>query len=205
VTESQVSLEHYDWATYNLKGRWASYWHQIDEALRTGAATCLEVGTGAGVVRDTLRSLGVAVTVVDIDAALGADRVSDVRDLAAGDEEFDVVLCSQVLEHVPWADVPRAVAELRRVCRTHAIVSLPQSGTDVAAMVGLPRLGRRQFATRIGLHRPWRFDGQHHWQVLARGTGRRAVRRALSAGFRVEREYTVPEFTYHRFYVLRKT
>ena len=29
------------------------------------------------------------------------------------------------------------------------------------------------------------------------------MREVLCRGFEIEREYTVPEFTYHRFYVLR--
>ena len=55
----------------------------------------------------------------------------------------------------------------------------------------------------IPLPRRHVFDGQHHWQVGAPGTSRRQVREALRRGFEIEREYTVPEFTYHRFYVLR--
>lgn len=204
MTEIQVSPEHYDWSTYNIKGRWVSYWHQVTEVLATGAKTVLEIGTGTGAVRDTLRGMGVEVTVVDIDQALGVDRVGDVRDLPAGDGEFDVVLCSQVLEHVPWADVPKAVAELRRVCRTHAVVSIPQSGVDLGMTLTLPNLGTRRVGARI--NSPWRhsFDGQHYWQVCARGHGRKVVRQTLSAGFVLEREFTVPELTFHRFYVLRK-
>ncbi len=205
MSDIQVAPSHYDWATYNVKARWNSYWHQIDEVLKTGAASCLEIGTGSGVVRDVLRSMGIEVTVVDIDAALGVDRVGDVRALPAQTGEFDVVLCSQVLEHLPWVDVPKAVSELSRVCRTHAIVSVPQSGSDITLDIALPKFGRRRFHGRLNSRQEWQFDGQHYWQVLSRGTGRRAVRSVLTEGFRLEREFTVPEFTYHRFYVLAKT
>ena len=27
----QVPPDHYDWPTYNIKGRWISYWHLVDE------------------------------------------------------------------------------------------------------------------------------------------------------------------------------
>lgn len=172
--------------------------------LRTGAKSCLEVGTGSGVVRDALSGLGVAVTAIDIDEALGVDRVGDVRDLPAADGEFDVVLCSEVLEHLPWADVPKAVSELNRVCRTHAIVSVPQSGCDLTVDVTLPKVAHRRVHGRLNSRSAWQFDGRHYWQVLSRGTGRRAVREVMTRGFRLEREYTVPEFTYHRFYVLAK-
>jgi Methyltransferase domain len=198
----QVEPDHYDWASYILKGRWVSFWHQVQEVRATGAATCVEIGVGPGIVRQALAGAGVAVTCVDIDPGLGVDRVGDVRSLPCSDGEFDVVLCSQVLEHLPWADVPQAVAELRRTCRTHAIVSLPQSGPSVGIGIDLWRV-RRSVATRVPLPFRHRFDGQHYWQVGARGTQRPQVRATLSQGFEIEREYTVPEFSYHRFYVLR--
>lgn len=204
MTEIQVPPQHYDWNTYNIKGRWVSYWHQVTEVLASSATSVLEIGTGTGVVRDTLRGLGVAVTVVDIDEALGVDRVGDVRALPAAADEFDAVLCSQVLEHIPWSDVPTAVAELRRVCRSHAIVSIPQSGVDVGLTLTLPYAGARRFGARINSPRRHRFDGQHYWQVCARGHGRRRVRETITRGFALEREFTVPELTFHRFYVLRK-
>ncbi len=210
---AQLGPEFYNWESYVVRGRWASYWHQIAEVRATGAATCLEIGTGPGVVRDTLRRLGMEVTTVDVDAALGVDRIGDVRALPCEDGEFEVVLCSQVLEHIPWPDVPTAVGELRRVCRSHAIVSLPQSGIDVGfslAIRGLSPLSLRPLARdwrligRLNRPRRFAFDGHHHWQVCSRGTGRSHVRAVLTGGFELEREYTVPEFTYHRFYVLRK-
>jgi SAM-dependent methyltransferase len=202
----QVPTAHYDWSHYNRKGRWASYWHQVDEVLATRAGTCLEIGTGSGEVRDALRRFGVEVTAVDIDADLGPQLVGDVRDLPCEDGSFDVVLASQVLEHIPWRDVPRAVSEIRRVCRSHAVISLPQSGLALGLTLStsISRLGEPGLSVRIGTPWPHRFDGQHYWQVGARGTGRRAVRDALSAGFEIVREYAVPEFTYHRFYALAK-
>ena len=199
----QVSPQHYDWPSYNLKGRWISYWHQVDEVVATGAATCVEIGVGPGIIRHALAQAGIEATCVDIDPDLGADRRGDVTSLPCSDGEFDVVLCAQVLEHLPWGDVPQAIAEVRRTCRTHAIISLPQTGFSAGFAIDLARLGRRSYATRIPLPRRHVFDGQHHWQVGARGTSRRQVREALRRGFEIEREYTVPEFTYHRFYVLR--
>ena len=206
MSDVQVPPSHYDWLPYNKKARWASYWHQITEMLATGASTCLEIGTGSGIVRDVLVKQGVKVVTVDIDEALGVDRVGDVRQLPADDREFDAVLCSQVLEHIPWPDVPRAVAERLRVCRQHAIVSLPQSGVAVGVAIShsLPMVAEKGFTVRIGTPRRHRFDGQHYWQVGSRGTSRATVRKILSQGFEVKREYAVPEFTYHRFYVLRR-
>jgi 2-polyprenyl-3-methyl-5-hydroxy-6-metoxy-1,4-benzoquinol methylase len=101
TSQPQVEPSHYRGLDYNTKGRWASYWHQISEVLDVSPASCLEVGVGAGYVRHALQENGVTVTTVDIDPRLGVDRVGDVSALSCADGEFDVVLCAQVLEHVP--------------------------------------------------------------------------------------------------------
>jgi SAM-dependent methyltransferase len=55
-----------------------------------------------------------------------------VTDLPLGDGAFDVALCAQVLEHLPWADVPRALRELARVSRTGVVLTVP----DVSPFAG---------------------------------------------------------------------
>jgi ubiquinone/menaquinone biosynthesis C-methylase UbiE len=200
----QVDKTHYEWASYNVKGRWVSYWHQVHEVLGTGSASVLEVGVGCGLVKNQLRAAGLDVTCVDIDERLGADRVGDVRALPFDDNVFDIVVCAQVLEHMPWEEFPRALRELHRVARRWALVTLPQSGKPLALVVTLPKLGTLAYATRTPSLRRYRFDGQHYWQVGSRGTRQRAVRARLAPLFDIKPEYTLPDFAYHRFYLLAK-
>lgn len=49
--------------------------------------------------------------------------VQDIFELPYADAAFDVVLCMEVLEHL--ADPVRALAELRRVCGGHLILTVP--------------------------------------------------------------------------------
>jgi hypothetical protein len=146
----QVPREHYDWPTYNIKGRWSSYWHQLDEVVATRAETCVEIGVGPGIIRHALAHAGISVTCVDIDPGLGVDRQGDILSLPCSDGEFDVVLCAQVLEHLPWRDVPRAVAEVAapagrtRSSRCHRPGSPPHSGSSCHCSAG----GRSQLGSR---------------------------------------------------------
>lgn len=203
-SEIQVEPEHYDWLSYNVRGRWLSYWHQVDEVLRLRATSCLEIGKGTGLVGEQISRAGIPVTTVDFDARLGADRVGDVRSLPCSDAEFDVVLCSQVLEHLPWAELPIALEEIYRVSSRAAVISLPQSGLSISGSVGVHEF-TRSFGTKVQTPHAGRLPDEHYWQVGRRGTHRRDVRRRMQrAGFTVSCEYSVPEFTFHRFYILTK-
>ena len=112
--------------------------------------------------------------------AHGGDRWSlcaaDGLYLPFGDERFDLVICAEVLEHVP--DHTRAVAEISRVLRPggDAVVSVPRYGPerlcwalshDYAPVKGghiriYPRQGLTALLERAGLN-PW---GTHHAHSL---------------------------------------
>jgi hypothetical protein len=198
----QVEPEHYAWGVYTDKSRWASYWHQIDEVLAVSPGTCVEVGVGSGEVPTTLRANGVRVTTVDIDERLGVDRRGSVTALPCADDEFDVALCAQVLEHLPWDQVPGALRELARVAKNRVVISLPQSGRTIRLLVTIPVIGHFDWIDRTPGIGPHPFDGEHYWQVGAKHHRRKDVRALMEPLFHIGSEYTVPENPYHRFYVL---
>jgi hypothetical protein len=127
VREGEVPREHYWSAGYVTKERINSYWHQVDEMQRLGAKTVLEVGPGGGFVTDWLRNAGVAVTTLDLDEGLGADLTASVTEIPAEADSFDVVMASQVLEHMPFEQAVEGLREMGRVARTGVVVSLPDS------------------------------------------------------------------------------
>jgi ubiquinone/menaquinone biosynthesis C-methylase UbiE len=202
VNSPQVAAEHYRPLAYDTKARWVSYWQQAHEVLAAAPENCLEVGVGNGTVRRTLEASGIEVVTVDLDPALEPDRVGDVRALPCEDGEFDVALCAQVLEHLPFGDVRRALAEIHRVCRRRAIVSVPLFGRYLELAFRLPPFRRVAWIGRLPSRHAFRFDGQHYWEMGARNAPMRAVRALIAERFAIAREYTLPENPYHRFFVL---
>jgi ubiquinone/menaquinone biosynthesis C-methylase UbiE len=78
-----------------------------------GTLRLLDVGCGAKPYMPLFAPYAAEYVGVDPVENPHADLVGSVEDLPVADESFDVLLCSQVLEH---CDSPmRAVAELRRV------------------------------------------------------------------------------------------
>ncbi len=200
----QVPREHYFSKDYLTPERFASYGYQIQEVLNLGLRNVLEIGIGNGIVAYALRNAGLEVTTLDFDESLHPDIVASVTDMPLAEGSYDVVACFEVLEHIPWELFPRALAEIRRVCRAMAIISLPDRR-------GYFRLNIPKLLPRRLCRRPfWKplthqFDGQHYWAINKKGFPLAQVMdRITAAGFHVEHTFSPWENPVHRFFRLRK-
>lgn len=200
---SQPGPEHYRWPDYNDRRRWMSYWHQISETLRLGPHTCLVVGDGERTVSDALARAGVEVVTCDVDPSLRPRVVGDVRHPPFKDASFDVVLCAQVLEHLPFEDFTGCLGELRRITKRWAIVTLPQRGRSWEVVLWLPFLPRLHRSGKFPARTKHFFDEQgHHWEMGARNYPHSLVEDRTRSVFHIRRRFHVPENPFHRFYVL---
>ncbi len=200
---------------YSLKyfqsGRVFSCAHQIDTVLSFEPRRVLEVGVGAGVVAAALRAMGIDVTTVDIQPELKPDIVGSVTELPVDDGAFDVVLCSQVLEHLPFDQFVPALGELRRVARRGAVVSVPDVTRSGFIAAKLPRMRRFSIWWTLPRLRPRavpqsRFESSgHYWEIGFRGYPPAGIRRAMRrAGWAIASDWRVPELPWHHFYRLKK-
>lgn len=202
----QVAPEHYGAARYDELHRWISYWYQIQTIARAQPRRVLEVGSGTGILRWYLQErLGLDVTTVDCDASRSPDVVADVRELSqhVAENDYDLVCAFQVLEHLAYADFPRALDELARVSRDRVAISLPNNGHFFQLRAHIWRF-KFAFGRKLRWRRDWTFDGEHYWEVGTRGHMPDDIRRVLGENFVIERELTYPDYPYHIGYDLRK-
>lgn len=202
----QVGKEHYTSWGYLSRERWMSYWYQLEAVVGQKPERVLEVGVGNRVVADTLEKLGIGVTTIDIDPALGPTVVGSVVQMPFAEGSFDLVLVAEVLEHLRWDDLQRALSESRRVTRGHVVVTLPHVGYVFAISWKLPSLAWRRWLVKLPHF--WKvhaFDGEHYWEIGKRGFSARKVRREFGrAGFRVVLADRHPDDPGRRRFVLEK-
>lgn len=121
------------------KGLYSNHdWRRVQFAVSLildDAKSVLDVGVGPGALLNYLHMSGrhEQVTGIDIrrysklvlmDNAIDF-RIMDAAKLDFNADAFDVVVCMEVLEHMPTETMMRAIAELKRVSRRRLIVSVP--------------------------------------------------------------------------------
>jgi SAM-dependent methyltransferase len=90
-----------------------------------GGGTALDIGSGSSPYRDAVAAAGFDLRTLDVTPESGPDYVGTAESTGLDDESFDLVVCTQVLEHVddPFG-AGRAIARILRP-GGHAILSVP--------------------------------------------------------------------------------
>ncbi len=207
----QVDTQHYFRKKYDDLNRFISYFYQTDLVGSLDPKTILEIGKGNGTFSDYMKKFGYQVTACDFDASLNPDVVADVRSLPLADNSFDVVTAFEVLEHLPFEDFPKALAQLKRVARRHVVLSLPYKSTGFEFAFKFP--GVRTLFKRLFLdffvRIPLKFggikvSGQHYWEIDARNYRLSRVRAEIKKQFNILKEVRPAFNHYHYFFILEK-
>lgn len=131
-TSNEAKFETRNPVVQRMIARFFSALGEVVEPL--SPSSTLDAGCGEGETLARLGpSLGASVTAIDVEQSC-VDRVrarlpevearrGSVTALPFDAAAFDLVLCLEVLEHVP--DPGRAIRELARVCRGDLVVSVP--------------------------------------------------------------------------------
>lgn len=196
--------DYQNFSKYSHKSRWISYWHQIDEVLGLKPGNVLEIGIGDKTVASFLKSRGIVVTTLDINEELKPDVVGSVLTMPFQDNSFDVVLCAEVLEHLPFEKFAEGLKEIKRVSKKNVVLSLPHFGHSVKFSFKIPLIKEKKFAIRIGFPTEHRFNGEHYWEIGKRGYPLAKIRKIIKNHFKIKKEFIPFENQYHHFFILKK-
>lgn len=204
--QPQVDKSHYEGSAYRSSERWMSYWHQLVLVRACKPSSVLEVGVGEGIVAERLKQDGAAVTTIDIAADLHPDVVGSVTALPFEDESVDLVLAAEILEHIEFADVPKALAEIRRVTKQHAVISVPHPGWVFSIIYKLPLFPLISLLFQIPFFwKEHQFNGEHYWELGKKGYPvNRFIELARTAGLELVRYEKHADDPGHRFFLFKK-
>src|SRR5262249_43244429 len=95
-----------------------------------GHDSVLDVGARDGYLTRLLTEYFASVTALDLEKpSIAHDRITcvegDVTRLELASDAFDVVLCAEVLEHIPGKGLEQACRELSRVAKSHVVIGVP--------------------------------------------------------------------------------
>lgn len=212
--QKQVEAKHYDFKKYVYKGRWNSFYHQIDEILSITspsayAMSILEIGVGSGILRAIFKFfLRINYESIDIDEELQPDHVGSVLEMPFADKQYDVVVCFQVLEHLPYEKFVEALSELFRVAKKSVIISLPNA--EKVYQLNIPKICRRKLIKRpFAKIKEHKFGGEHYWEINKKGYEIKKIMETIAEtgkyfNYKLEKNYRIWEEPYHHFFVLKR-
>lgn len=212
MKEVQVNKEHYDFNNYVSLKRWASYYYQIKEVLNCKGNDILFIGVGDGIVVNMLKYLGKNVITLDFDKKLKPDIVGSVVNLdTLLNRKYDVIVCCQVLEHLPFENFKSIIQNIANHTKEKLILSLPNSHYWSEFSFRLPIIDKKTILIPIRFfwRRTWDIDkhgfGEHYWEIDATKQWRsKKIKNILKEYFTLEKSYVLKEHPYHMFFILKK-
>ena len=203
----QVELDHYFDKSYDSKERVISYWHQTKEIIELNPKKVLEIGIGNGFVSQYLKNRNINIVTCDIDEKLNPDITGSILDIPFADESFDTIASYEVLEHLPYNNVKKALFEMYRVSQKYVILSLPDCTLAYRFCLSIPKVSMiNKLIPLPRLKAPQHvFDGEHYWEIGKSGYPlSKIVDDIRKAGFDIKTTYRLFENPYHRFFILEK-
>jgi SAM-dependent methyltransferase len=206
VAKPQVDLKHYDISHYNSNEAWMNFWYQINFTIKSGAKSVLEIGPGNKTVTIMLQKAGLEVTTVDIDPALKPDFVASVTEMPFEDNKFDTIICSEVLEHLPYDNFLTSLKELKRISKKTVILGLPNAGAVLRLDIKLPILPRFTMFGKIPFFwKEHKFNGEHYWETGKKGYSRKRIRNDINnTGFIIKKDIINSDDPAHWLMILEK-
>jgi SAM-dependent methyltransferase len=213
--EAQFTLtrEHY-LANLDLV-TWLRHYHVLRDLLASDAGDVLEIGTGDGIVRRSAEPMVASYRVLDINPNLEPDYLGDLRQ---PDERligsFDSVIATEVMEHLPFADMPASLANIWAWMRPggRAFVSVPHRKSSVAIVTPKQTLRTVRFPNgmislselynRLVRRQIW-IDPNHVWEIGDGKVRQADVERCFKeTGFVLQRKRQLP---YSDYWILGKS
>lgn len=211
-------LINYDNFLENLDlSEWLRHYFVIKNIIKFKSNFVLEIGIGGKIVKSVLEKVVKKYKSMDVNPNLEPDILNDIRNFHPEiKENFDCIICSEVLEHMPFSDFKINLSNIFAYLKSKgkAIITLPHRQARIMIItpfsyqkpiiVTLPswlKSSPRLFYCRFFKKEIW-IDPEHCWEI---GDGKIKIKDVeesfLKAGFKI-REFK--KLLHVDFWVLEK-
>lgn len=168
VRERNLGREVYYSENYFALHQLCSFAHQLHDIYRIGPKSVLEVGIGNGFTSTFLKRAGFDITTVDINRALEPDVCASIDEMPSrlGGMQFDLVVCCEVLEHMPF-DFFDQNLEILRSFSKNLYLTLPSYKRvfGFGGLLRIPKVGARNVSLFFEFPINKQLDREHYWEV----------------------------------------
>ncbi len=167
--EREKSLERDRYLNEGYFSIWAmsSFIHQIHDIYNLKPKNIIEIGIGNGFTSSYLKSAGYDITTCDINENLKPDHVLPVQELETvfANGQFDLAVCCEVLEHIPFEEFEPAIAAIAAVSdRLYLTLPNYQKFFGFSGYFDVPRI-RQLFNLGLYLPIPHKIIPEHFWEL----------------------------------------
>ena len=176
-----------------------------------GSGRVLIIGPGAGLDALVMRWKGYQVTTFDIDETFSPDVLGSCHHMPMfGDGQFDAVIASHVLEHLPVPFLDSALSEIARVA-SFAIIYLPVAGRHAQVSMK-PMVRGKSVGLVMDLFPFWERPsgdrlayggGQHYWEIGYKGFRVKDLTSRFNSHFDILQHYRNTDWIPSYNFVLR--
>lgn len=211
----QVEKTHYDFDFYSSERRFLSYYHQVKHVLhfvdKENARKILVAGKGDGVVPkileaySDLNNLDLCIKTYDIAKDLSPDYVGDLIHLESKvKEDVDVIVCCQVLEHLPLDEALLVLQQMNRISK-FVIMSVPYKSFTIRGTLKIPFVKELEYCVKIPIwkNRKGMVDSRHYWELGYSISVRDFIRKLKSLNFTILSSYILKKDGFKYFIILK--
>jgi hypothetical protein len=183
--------------------RLSSYGYQFRLAIETNSRSFLNVGSANLILKQLLEKQNRRVLDLDLDFLTKPDIIGALPFLPFPDKSIDVVMCFQMLEHLPFNILGSCMKEIKRIAKEYILLSLPDRTRSKSQIA-------KYFIYR-NLKHPlsWRkyqlipISKEHFWEIGHSTITEDTLLRVMgNEGLQLVKHFRNPYNSYHHFFIL---
>lgn len=203
--ESSLSRSVYFSERYFELTQLFSLSHQIEKIHKLRPKDVLEIGVGNGFTSSFLRKAGYDIVTADINPALEPDICAPLVELEShlDGRRFDLVVCCEVLEHMPFEMFPSNLAALKAL-GDRLFMTLPNHRKyfGIGGVLRIPRLKPVELSLHLSTRLTKRLPSEHFWEVgHSRETSLSGILSIIKDKYKKVEYGNFSSKPYHRYFV----